>query len=112
MWSERWRRVLAIAVIATCAAAAAIAIADAPTAPPARSRAYADTLAAGAGHDIATRSCVICHSPMLIAQQHKDSTGWEKTLATMQKWGAPLTSAEHDTLARYLISRYGPKGTH
>ncbi len=63
----------------------------------------------GEGRAIAERSCVICHSRMLLVQQAKDSTAWEKTLATMQKWGAPLTPAEHDSLVRYLVTTLGPR---
>ena len=63
----------------------------------------------GEGRAIAERSCVICHSRMLLVQQAKDSTAWEKTLGTMQKWGAPLTPAEHDSLVRYLVTTLGPR---
>jgi cytochrome c5 len=63
----------------------------------------------GQGHLIAERACAMCHSPMLVTQQAKDSTGWEKTLATMEKWGAPVSGADHDTLRDYLLSNFGPK---
>lgn len=63
----------------------------------------------GEGRAIAERACVICHSRMLLVQQAKDSTAWEKTLGTMQKWGAPLTPAEHDSLVRYLVTTLGPR---
>lgn len=63
----------------------------------------------GQGHLIAERACAMCHSPMLVTQQAKDSTGWEKTLATMEKWGAPVSGAPHDTLRDYLLSSFGPK---
>ena len=46
---------------------------------------------------------------MLVTQQAKDSTGWEKSLATMEKWGAPMTPAERDTLRGYLLERFGPR---
>jgi hypothetical protein len=64
----------------------------------------------GPGHLIAERACAICHSPMLITQQAKDSAGWEKSLTTMEKWGAPVSGADHDTLRAYLLSHFGPKG--
>ncbi len=73
--------------------------------------AYADTFPAGPGKAIAERACLFCHSPMLVTQQAKDSTGWEKSLATMEKWGAPMTPAERDTLRGYLMARFGPRGT-
>lgn len=71
--------------------------------------AYADTFPAGPGQAIAERACLFCHSPMLVTQQAKDSTGWEKSLATMEKWGAPLTPAEHDSLRGYLLAHFGPR---
>jgi hypothetical protein len=67
------------------------------------------TYPAGTGQAIAERACLFCHSPMLVTQQAKDSTGWEKTLGQMEKWGAPVNAAEHDTLRRYLLARYGPR---
>src|SRR5437870_1824774 len=48
---------------------------------------HPDHFPPGTGDDIAERACAICHSPMLVAQQAKDSLGWEKTLALMEKWG-------------------------
>ncbi|HTK32084.1 MAG TPA: hypothetical protein VL332_08990 [Candidatus Saccharimonadaceae bacterium] len=66
-------------------------------------------LPAGPGHDIAARSCALCHSAMLFQQQAKDSTSWEKTLALMEKWGAPVSPAEHDTLRGYLVGSFGPR---
>lgn len=71
--------------------------------------AYPDTFPAGPGRAIAERACLFCHSPMLVTQQAKDSTGWEKSLATMEKWGAPTTPAEHDTLRGYLLAHFGPR---
>jgi hypothetical protein len=71
--------------------------------------AYPDTFPAGPGRAIAERACLFCHSPMLVTQQAKDSTGWEKSLATMEKWGAPMTPAERDTLRGYLLTSFGPR---
>jgi hypothetical protein len=45
---------------------------------------------------------------MLIAQQHKDAAGWEKTVALMQKWGSPIQGAARDTMMAYLASHLGP----
>ena len=59
--------------------------------------------------EIAERSCVLCHSSMLITQQAKDSTGWAKTVALMEKWGAPVPPAQHDTLLAYLVRHLGPR---
>ena len=63
----------------------------------------------GDGKPLADRYCQICHAPSLVTQQAKDSTGWEKTLVQMEKWGIRPTPAEHDTLRRYLLSHYGPR---
>jgi len=76
---------------------------------PARRVLYPASYPDGPGRAIAERACLICHSAMLTTQQAKDSTGWEKTLATMVKWGAPLTPAEHDTLRDYLLASFGPR---
>jgi cytochrome c5 len=70
---------------------------------------YSSTFPAGPGKAIAERACLFCHSPMLVAQQAKDSTAWEKTLATMRTWGTPMTRAEQDTLRGYLLTHFGPR---
>lgn len=70
---------------------------------------YPDHFPPGPGDDIAARSCVICHSAMLVTQQAKDSLAWEKTLALMEKWGAPVAASEHDSLRTYLMSRFGAR---
>ena len=75
----------------------------------ARRALYPSEFPAGAGHDLAGRSCLICHSASLVTQQAKDSTGWEKTLGQMEKWGVQLGRAEHDTLRRYLLAHYGSR---
>ena len=70
---------------------------------------YLSTFPAGAGREIADRACLMCHSAALTTQQAKDSTGWEKTLGQMQKWGVVLTPAEHDTLRQFLVIHFGPR---
>ena len=93
----------ALAVIATAGASV-------PRNAPVRVRhVYAAQFPRGAGKAIADRACVACHSPMLVVQQSKDSTAWEKTIGQMAKWGVELTPAEHDTLRAYLVSRLGPR---
>ncbi len=87
-------------------AAIACATLAAPGAPP-RRRLYPDRLPAGAGREIAERACLLCHSPQLIEQQHKDEAAWEKTIALMEKWGAPVTPAQHDSLRAYLMAVRG-----
>jgi mono/diheme cytochrome c family protein len=90
--------------------AAALAMAAVPAAPPVvRRPAYRNELPAGAGRAIAERACLMCHSAMLVNQQAKDSTGWEKTITQMEKWGATLAPAERDSLRSYLVARLGPR---
>lgn len=67
---------------------------------------YPDHFPLGPGSEIAARACVICHSAMLVTQQAKDSLGWEKTLALMEKWGAPVALNEHDSLRTYLLTQF------
>jgi hypothetical protein len=73
---------------------------------------YPDHFPSGPGDDIAARSCVICHSAMLVTQQAKDSLGWEKTLTLMEKWGAPVAPGEHDSLRTYLLARFGARSAN
>ncbi len=65
---------------------------------------------AGAGHDIVVRNCLICHSPSLIEQQHKDTAGWNKTITQMVAWGAPLSAAEKPILIAYLAEHFRARG--
>jgi hypothetical protein len=95
-------------------ALAALALGATPVArrapaPPARRAVSPDTFPAGDGKAIADRACMLCHSAMLVTQQAKDSTGWEKTLATMVAWGTPITPEERDTLRAYFTARLGPR---
>jgi cytochrome c5 len=103
------RRVAAGALIAAACAALAIAAGAPGTS---SRRPYADVFPAGEGRAIAERACMVCHSAMLVTQQAKDSTGWEKTLTQMAAWGAPpVLPAERDTLREYLLKHFGPRTT-
>jgi len=71
---------------------------------------YPPTFPEGAGAALAQRACTVCHSPMLVTQQHKDAAAWERSVAQMEKWGSPtLTPAERDTLLRWLVEGWGPR---
>jgi mono/diheme cytochrome c family protein len=70
---------------------------------------YPSQFPPGPGKELADRNCVICHSASMITQQAKDSTGWEKTLAQMEKWAGAAAPAEHDSLRNYLLAHFGPK---
>jgi len=100
---RRSPRARAIAPALLLALAAALALAA--VAP--RQAASPRTLAEGEGKAIAERACLICHSAMLITQQRKDRAAWERSIAQMQKWGAPVDSAARDTLAGWLAKVYG-----
>jgi len=100
----RAARPLVVAALGLAVVGAALAAGDEPL-----RHVYPNTLPAGTGLEVAGKACLLCHSSMLIAQQHKDSTAWEKTLTTMVGWGAPLTPGERDTLRAYLIQHFGPR---
>jgi cytochrome c5 len=103
------RRAAAVALVLASVALAALTSLPGDSRSAGNRAAYPDTFPAGPGRAIAERSCLFCHSPMLVTQQAKDSTGWEKSLATMEKWGAPVAAAEHDTLRGYLLAHFGPR---
>ena len=101
-----WRKALLVAL--TGVAAFALAASDDFGKAP-RRRVYEQQFPDGPGKDLAERACLLCHSQTLVTQQAKDSAAWEKTLGTMQRWGARLTPAEHDSLRSYLLAHYGPR---
>ncbi len=97
--------ILALSAFAL-AAAAALSGEDGKAA---RRMIYPSEFPPGPGHDLAGRWCLMCHSASLVTQQAKDSSGWEKTLGQMEKWGVQMAPAEHDTLRGYLLSHFGPR---
>ena len=101
------RRATSLAFVAG-ALALAVAALGAGDAGPLRRPAYPAKLPQGDGHDAAERACLICHSAMLITQQHKDSTAWEKSVKQMEAWGAPVPPAEHGAVVGYLRQQFGP----
>ncbi len=66
-------------------------------------------LPAGPGHDIAVGGCVTCHSATMIAQQHKDTAGWNKTVTQMVAWGAPVAPEQRPVLVAYLAEHFPPR---
>lgn len=110
--SSHSRRAL-VALLALAAAgslmAAALAAPQSKTQGAPSAPAAVTTLPDGSGRELVERDCMTCHSSMLITQQAKDSTGWEKTIGLMEKWGSPVQGAEHDTLRTYLLEHFGPK---
>jgi mono/diheme cytochrome c family protein len=103
------RRTLALELLlAALAVFVAIAFSD-DLGKATRRKVYEQQFPEGEGKAIAERSCLICHSQTLVTQQAKDSTAWEKTLGTMEKWGVKLTHDEHDSLRTYLVTHFGPR---
>ena len=100
------RRWLIAAAVTALGAAAAFSAGDGKST---RRAVYPSEFPAGPGKSIADRMCVTCHSASLTTQQAKDSTGWEKTLGQMEKWGGAPTPAEHDTLRTYLLAHFGAR---
>lgn len=98
------RRLLPLAILAAAALGAAPS-----THAPARRALYPARFPEGPGHAIAQRSCLMCHSAMLAAQQRKDSTAWDKTVRQMEAWGVHVSPAEHDSLVTYLTRSFGPR---
>jgi mono/diheme cytochrome c family protein len=101
------RRTWLLALVALATAAVA-GFSAGPVKQP-RQPVYPQLFPTGDGKAIAERSCLICHSATLVTQQAKDSSGWEKSMAQMEKWGVKLTPAEHDSLRRYLLTHFGPR---
>jgi len=102
----RGARALIALVVLTLVAAAAFSAGDGKAT---RRSVYASEFPPGDGRAIAQRACQLCHSATLVTQQAKDSTGWEKTIGQMEKWGVKLSPAEHDSLRSYLLTRFGPR---
>lgn len=95
-----------LAALVAIASLAAVGYKVAPT------TVYSSKLPEGQERAIAERSCLLCHGPQLINQQHKDDAGWEKTIVQMEKWGAPVKPAEHAALKAYFVRKLGPKSSN
>ena len=103
----RGRRAASLALVTGALAFAVAALGAGDAAPPRRS-VYPATLPPGEGRDATQQACLMCHSAMLVTQQHKDSTAWEKSVGQMEKWGAPVAPAEHAAVIGYLTREFGP----
>ena len=69
---------------------------------------YSKALPPGDGAELVNANCTPCHSAMLITQQRKDSTGWEKSVQLMERWGARLIPDDHARVISYLLANFGP----
>lgn len=69
-------------------------------------RAATARLPAGDGREVVLSSCLICHAATMIEQQHKDTAGWNKTVAQMIAWGAPVPDGKQSVIVAYLAEHY------
>jgi len=74
----------------------------------ARRAPYPKQLPPGEPLELIESKCLMCHSAMLITQQRKDSTGWEKTVHQMEQWGARIVPTDHDRVVAYFLKNFGP----
>ena len=103
------RRLLGVCLVLAALALVAMSQTSGDVASTKHRAVYPTVLPEAQGRELAERSCLMCHSAMLIVQQHKDSTGWEKTVKLMETWSAPLPPEEHGILIRYLTHSVGPQ---
>jgi mono/diheme cytochrome c family protein len=69
-------------------------------------------LKAGAGAEVTTSRCIICHSLEYIPANAPamDRTGWQKTVQKMrERFGAPIDEEEARTILDYLSANYAGK---
>jgi len=70
------------------------------------------TLEEGAGRDITTARCLICHSLDYITMNAAilDRKGWESAVRKMiDRFGAPVSDAEASTIVDYLTELSTPE---
>jgi mono/diheme cytochrome c family protein len=94
----------------TALAAATVALATAP----APSAEDSIELKAGAGRDLTTGRCILCHSLEYIPANAPamDRAAWQKTVQKMrEKFGAPITDEEAKTIVDYLAANYAEKSS-
>jgi len=103
------RRLIAVALVASTAGLCAWAAAIGQTKEPTRQAPYTKALPAGKGVDLVQANCLLCHSAMLITQQHKDSLAWAKSVQTMVNWGARLTPSDQAIVVGYLARNFGKR---
>lgn len=68
--------------------------------------ARADDFPEGDGKVIIMRACNVCHGTEQISHQRKDEEGWQATVVRMQGKGASVSSAEADTVVKYLAKSF------
>ena len=65
-------------------------------------------LPAGPHMELVLGSCIICHSPEILAQQRLDRSTWETIVDRMITYGAPITRETRPLILQYLITYLGP----
>lgn len=65
----------------------------------------------GAGADVATANCLLCHSADYVSTQPPlDRAVWLATVNKMrEKYGAPLPTNQVERVVEYLATNYGKK---
>lgn len=53
-------------------------------------------------------ACFGCHDEHMMIQQHLTRTQWDREVAKMSGWGAPIKAEDKDELIDYLSSRFKP----
>ncbi len=99
------RRLIASALVSGAIALASFAQVSGDAA--AKRAPYAKQLPSGDALELIESKCLMCHSAMLITQQRKDSTGWEKTVRQMEQWGARIVPSDHDLVVAYFVKNFG-----
>ena len=66
----------------------------------------------GPGRDLTTGMCMVCHSLDYIPSNAPamDRSAWKKTVQKMrERYGAPITDAQAETILEYLSASYSGK---
>jgi hypothetical protein len=72
--------------------------------------AQGNPLPAGKHMELVLGTCVICHSPEILAQQRLDRATWETIVDRMITYGAPITPETKPLIMEYLTRHLGPSG--
>ena len=69
-------------------------------------------LPAGSGRPIVQADCTLCHGIETITRSRFSRAGWQATVRDMMNRGAPLTSAQYQTVVDYLAHHFGASSTN
>lgn len=65
----------------------------------------------GDGKDLATASCLACHSADIPRQQRLTGKQWTAVVDKMVRWGTELPEDRKAALVSYLAAHFGPDNT-